>query len=291
MVSAPWQRFGRAAILKCWPDAKPLVARPPFRNFNLRASHRVSSRESAGHLVRPARHGRFRDGPVDRQPPRFAMRRRPATGLGRRHLAHQGTIVGARTLYVLSYWHEEFAGRPWLDVFKVYEGGLIFYGGFIGCVAATLVFTWLNKIPIWRFADALAPSISLGYAFGRLGCLMNGCCYGRACDLPWAVHFPPDHRTQGVGVHPTQIYDALLNLGLYFMLVWLFRRRKFDGQVFAVWLMGYATLRSLVESFRGDYAVHYLGGVFTPAQLLSPAVFAAGAVLYLVLRPAAAKSA
>ena len=201
------------------------------------------------------------------------------------------TIVGARTLYVASYWNEEFAGRPWVDVFKVYQGGLVFYGGLIGCVVATIIFTRVQKIPLWRFADVLAPSISLGYVFGRIGCLMNGCCFGRACDVPWAVHYPADHHTHGAGVHPTQVYDSLLNLLFYLALAWLFRRKKFDGQIFALWLMGYAMLRSLVESYRGDYPVRYLGGVFTPAQLISLAVFTAGAALYLAQRRTAAKTA
>jgi phosphatidylglycerol:prolipoprotein diacylglycerol transferase len=196
-----------------------------------------------------------------------------------------GTIIGARTLYVISYWNEEFAGRPLASVFKVYEGGLVFYGGFIGCVIATLIFTRWQKVPLWCFADVLAPSISLGYVFGRIGCLMNGCCYGRACEMPWAVHYSSDHHTHGVGVHPTQVYDSVLNLGFYLALEWLFRRKKFDGKIFAVWLMGYAVLRSLVESFRGDYPVRYLGGIFTPAQLISLGVFTAGALLYLFRRP------
>ena len=84
----------------------------------------------------------------------------------------------------------------------------------------------------------LAPSIALGSVFGRIGCLLNGCCYGRACDLPWAISFPPGNPlgSPTYPVHPTEIYDALLNLGLYFFLAWLFRRKKFDGQIFATYL-------------------------------------------------------
>src|SRR6185295_4209770 len=127
---------------------------------------------------------------------------------------------------------------------------------------------------------ALAPSIALGYVFGRFGCLMNGCCYGCPTDLPWAIHFPPDHATNGVGVHPTQIYDSFLNAGLYAGLAWLYRHKRFDGQVFAAYLMTYAVLRALVESLRGDYPVYYLGGWATPAQLISVAIFTVGLILY-----------
>jgi phosphatidylglycerol:prolipoprotein diacylglycerol transferase len=84
-------------------------------------------------------------------------------------------------------------------------------------------------------------------------------------------------------VHPTQIYDAAANLAFYFFLEWLYRRRRFDGQVFALYLMGYAILRSLVETWRGDYTQHYLGGIATPAQVLSIGILLAGLVLWGML--------
>ena len=191
-----------------------------------------------------------------------------------------GTIIGARTLYVISYWKEKFADQPWTEIFMVHHGGLVFYGGLIGASLAVLIYVQVRKVPLWKFADALAPSIALGYVLGRFGCLMNGCCYGRPTDLPWAIHFPADHETKGAGVHPTQVYDALLNLALYGVLAWLYRRKKFDGQVFAAYPMAYAVLRSVVELFRGDYPVHYLGGWATPAHLVSMGIFAAGLILY-----------
>ena len=112
---------------------------------------------------------------------------------------------------------------------------------------------------------------------------MNGCCYGRACDLPWAIHFPNDHPTQGAGVHPTQIYEAILNLGLYAALAWLYRCKRFDGQVFAAYLICYAVLRAFVEMFRGDYTANYLHGSVTPGQMLSIPILAAGVLLWWVL--------
>jgi len=191
-----------------------------------------------------------------------------------------GTILGARTLYVVSYWKESFAGHPWTEIFKVWEGGLVFYGGLIGASLATIICAQRKKLRLWKLADALAPSISLGYFFGRLGCFMNGCCYGRPTDLPWAVHFPPDNPYYPQGVHPTQLYESFLGLALYAALARLYRRKKFDGQIFAIYLMCYAVLRSFVETLRGDYPVHYLGGWATPAQLVSFGIFTAGLVLY-----------
>ena len=135
-----------------------------------------------------------------------------------------GSIVGARLVYVTTYWKQEFAGGPFSEVFMIQHGGLVFYGGLIGATVTGIGYLAWKKLPVWNIADVLAPSIALGSVFGRIGCLLNGCCYGRACDLPWAIHFPAGHETHGVAVHPTEIYDALLNLILYLTLAWLFRR-------------------------------------------------------------------
>ena len=198
-----------------------------------------------------------------------------------------GAIIGSRVLYVISYWHESFAGKPIQEIFMVWKGGLVYYGGLIGAALACIAYARLKKLPLWKLADIFAPSIPLGCFFGRLGCFLNGCCYGRPCNLPWAVRFPADNPLSPPTspVHPTQIYDSLLNLCLYAFLAWLFRRRKFDGQVFSVYLVCYAVLRSLVETFRGDYPEyqHYLGGWATPAHLVSILILAAGLVLLRVL--------
>ena len=198
-----------------------------------------------------------------------------------------GAIIGSRVLYVISYWQESFAGKPIGEIFMLWKGGLVYYGGLIGASLTCIAYLRLKKLPLWKVADILIPSLPLGCFFGRLGCFLNGCCYGRACDLPWAIRFPADNP-QGsptYPVHPTQLYDSLLNLCLYGFLAWLFRRRKFDGQVFGVYLVCYAVLRSLVEAFRGDYPEHqhYLGGWATPAHLVSILILVTGLVLLRVL--------
>jgi phosphatidylglycerol:prolipoprotein diacylglycerol transferase len=196
-----------------------------------------------------------------------------------------GAILGARAVYVATYWQEEFAGQPLQEIFAIWHGGLVYYGGLIGASLAGLIFLRWKKLPVWKIADVLAPSIALGSVFGRVGCLLNGCCYGRACDLPWAIRFPADNplHPPTTPVHPTEAYDALLNLGLYFFLAWLFRRRKFDGQIFATYLLCYAVTRSFVEYFRGDYndAHHHYG--LTPGQLVSVPIFITGLALALIL--------
>ncbi|HEX4343438.1 MAG TPA: prolipoprotein diacylglyceryl transferase [Verrucomicrobiae bacterium] len=195
-----------------------------------------------------------------------------------------GTLIGARTLYVITFWKSEFADQPFVQVFKIWEGGLVFYGGLIGATVAGTIALRIKKLPLWKTADVLAPGIALGHAFGRIGCLLNGCCYGRVCTLPWAIHFPAGHETYPNGVHPTEIYESLLNFSLYVALAQLFRRRKFDGQVFAVYLISYAIIRAFVEMFRGDYPADQIHLGLTPAQWVSVPIFAIGVILFTALR-------
>jgi phosphatidylglycerol---prolipoprotein diacylglyceryl transferase len=219
-----------------------------------------------------------------------ASRRCVRDGISSETIADMGpwlmlaAIVGARIAHVVWYWQEEFADKPWWEMFAIHHGGLVFYGGLVGASLATVFYARARRIDIWKLADGLAPSIALGQALGRVGCLLNGCCYGIPTQAPWAAHYPPDHATQGVGVHPTQIYEAALNLLLYLGLAGYYRRKTRDGEVFAAYLIAYALLRIGVEFFRGDYAVRYLGGNVTPGQAASLVALGAGCWLSWSLR-------
>ena len=197
-----------------------------------------------------------------------------------------GGLIGARMLYVVSYWQRDFAGQPVSEVFAIWKGGLVFYGGLIGATLAGIITVRRRGLPIWKVADCLAPGIALGHVFGRVGCLFNGCCFGRPSALPWAIRFPHDHSTYPSAVHPAQLYEALMNLAFFAGLTWMHRRRRFDGQIFAVYLLGYAVIRSIAEAFRGDYSVisNPAAGVLTPGQSTSVFILAAGAILYGTLR-------
>lgn len=210
-----------------------------------------------------------------------------------------GSILGARIVYVTTYWKQEFANQPISEIFMIQHGGLVFYGGLIGAAVAGIGYLFWKKLPVWKIADILAPSIALGSVFGRAGCLLNGCCFGAPCHLPWAIQFPNGSdawstqfqaglvgaNASSLPVHPTEIYDGLLNLVLYLGLAWWFRhRRKFDGQIFAFYLMGYAVFRSISEAFRGDYPVDHIHDGLTSAQVVSIPMFAAGLILLFVFR-------
>jgi phosphatidylglycerol:prolipoprotein diacylglycerol transferase len=207
-----------------------------------------------------------------------------------------GAVAGARAVYVVSYWPDiidaarNHGHSPFLEIFMVQHGGIVYYGGLIGASAACVVFAWRRRLALWKLADILAPSVALGSFFGRWGCLMHGCCYGRPTNLPWGIQFPvgsPPHLQddgQPHYVHPTQIYDSLLNLALFAGLAWFYKRRKFDGQVFALYLVCYAVLRSFVEYFRGDYPPgNLMWGRVTPAQLVSAGTLLAGMLLLFLL--------
>jgi phosphatidylglycerol:prolipoprotein diacylglycerol transferase len=201
-----------------------------------------------------------------------------------------GAILGARIVYVTTYWKDEFAGQPLSEIFMIQHGGLVYYGGLIGAALAGFIYILWKKLPLWKIADVLAPSCALGNFFGRIGCLLNGCCYGRACSLPWAIRFPSGHPTGGLPVHPTEIYDALDNFILYLLLAWLFRRKKFDGEVFATYLIGYAITRTVMEYFRGDYPPDQIHFGLTPGELISIPVFIIGLVLGIILSTRARKT-
>jgi len=198
-----------------------------------------------------------------------------------------GAIAGARALYVVSYWGDivstahAHGHSPVVEIFMVQHGGLVYYGGLMGASAACVIFARRRRVSLWKLADVLAPGVALGSFFGRWGCLMNGCCYGRPTNLPWGVQFPPGHETYPQHVHPTEIYDSLLNLGLFAGLAWFYRHKKFDGQVFALYLVCYAVLRSFVEYFRGDYPMRYWGGWATPAQVVSVFTLLAGVAFWV----------
>ena len=207
-------------------------------------------------------------------------------------------MIGARAMHVVTYWEEQYADQPLSHLLDFRGGGLVFHGGFIGAALAVILYVRLHgKQPLWKIADAFAPSIPLGHALGRLGCLMTGCCFGTACDLPWAIHFPahspaftalgqaPTDAAHSLYVHPTQIYSALLNVALYGGLAWLYRHKRFDGQVFGLYLAGYSINRFVVEFFRGDYQAEQLWfGWVKPGQQLSLFLLPIGITLIILLR-------
>ena len=192
-------------------------------------------------------------------------------------------IIGSRVYFVAIEW-PYFAANP-KQIFNIASGGLVFYGGAIGGILTAIFFMRRWKMPIWRTCDLLAPAIPIGIFFGRLGCFSAGCCYGRETHLPWAVIFknPDTLALPDVPLHPTQLYASLDGLILFVVLVLLQRVKRFHGQIFCAFLIGYAFLRYVVEEpFRGDARGVAVGGVSVSVATGAP-ILIAGVVLMLVL--------
>jgi len=193
-----------------------------------------------------------------------------------------GSIVGARLMYV-AVQPAEFEAQPW-TMLAVWQGGLVYYGGLIGACGAA----WLwdrRRHGGWDVIDALAPGLALGQALGRVGCFLNGCCYGRASQSCGLV-FP---GVSAQPVLPTQLYESAGCLLLALGLAWVHAHRRFKGQVFALYLILYAFLRFGLELLRGDAERGTLLGLpwLSPGQWTSLLALAAGLVLLKRLRRAA----
>ncbi len=162
-------------------------------------------------------------------------------------------LIGARLLYVIINF--EFYKNDLIAIFKLWDGGLVFYGGFIVGVMGSYLFIKINKLPLWKAADVIAPSIALGHAVGRIGCFFSGCCYGKECSYPWAVKFsdPLSLAPLGVFLHPTQIYMVVSNSLIFLILLLIYRVKKFHGMVFFCYLLIYSVFRSYIETYRGDF--------------------------------------
>ncbi len=188
-------------------------------------------------------------------------------------------IVGARLLYVAINF-STYKDHP-LEMLKIWNGGLVFFGGFIVAAAAAAVYFNLKNLKIWKMADIISPGIALGHAVGRIGCLFAGCCYGKACDLPFAIKFthPESLAPLGVYLHPTQMYSIFSNLILFFILMGLHKKKKFDGMIFLSYIMLYSLFRSIIEFFRGDFRGDFFFEFISMSQGIGLLVFLMALIL------------
>jgi phosphatidylglycerol:prolipoprotein diacylglycerol transferase len=177
---------------------------------------------------------------------------------------------------------------------------LVFYGGFLGALLLVIWYVRRHKMSFLRTADVLAPSLAIGHFWGRLGCYAAGCCWGRVSGLPWATRFPrgslvfDDMYARGFiapgseltpPLHPTQLYEAGGELLIFFLLLFLRRRKRFDGHVLLGYLVMYPVLRSIIEVFRGDAARKYvIEGTLSTSQFVSILVMGGAIALAVKLR-------
>ncbi|MFH1213147.1 MAG: prolipoprotein diacylglyceryl transferase [Candidatus Neomarinimicrobiota bacterium] len=189
-----------------------------------------------------------------------------------------GGIAGSKILYLLEN-IPDFLADPKGMVFS--GSGLVFHGGLIGgAIAVILVLRKAHK-KIGVYADILGPLLLLGQGFGRIGCFFAGCCHGKACDLPWAVTFPYASPPANYPVHPTQLYEAALNIIFFFVLAKLVRpRMKRVGETFAIYLITGGLIRFLIEFIRVNPRI-WLN--LSSAQFTSLAMMLVGVIIILLL--------
>ncbi len=181
-------------------------------------------------------------------------------------------IVGARAMFLIQ--NVEMVLADPLEALRIWRGGLVFYGGFVAALLAALVWVKKKEHSFFRVADMFAPGLAAGHALGRVGCFFAGCCYGRSCDLPWAVtfHHAESLAPLGVALHPTQLYSVLVNFGIFLVLWWGRKRVLFPGQLFWGYVLLYGLCRAGVEYFRGDPRGATLWGVLSVSQALGLAM-------------------
>ncbi len=191
-------------------------------------------------------------------------------------------IVGSRLFYVITA-PDAFLRDP-VEVFRIWNGGLVFYGGFLGAMAVAFVYIRHYRLPGWETADIMAPGIAFGHFLGRIGCFFAGCCYGKVTDVAWSFSFyhPDSLAPTRVPLHPTQIYSALSNLAI-FAILWSVRKKKrFDGQIFWLYVLVYGLARSIIEIYRGDFRGQHILGALSVSQAIG--ITAAAMAVVMLIR-------
>ncbi len=189
------------------------------------------------------------------------------------------SIIGSRVLYIILK-HDEFLNAT--SMLKIYQGGMSYHGGAVGGFLAVAIFARRRKVSGWRIIDAGMPAFIVGAAIARIGCFLNGCCYGVVTSSPLGVVFPS--IGDNMPHHPVQLYDFTLHMIFLIIIFQLRRFKKRDGDMFAFYLMGYAILRAITEHFRSGATAVVAALGLTQAQWASVAMFTLGLALFL-LRP------
>ncbi|MGP0630495.1 prolipoprotein diacylglyceryl transferase [Nitrospina sp. 32_T5] len=199
------------------------------------------------------------------------------------------SILGGRLLYVIVE-YRYFASNP-LEMLKFWKGGLVYYGGLMAAVATAWYFMRKFDLPFWKTADVLAPSIAIGQAIGRWGCFFAGCCYGVRTDAPWAITFTnlDSLAPLNVPLHPTQIYLSLNALVIFFVLLWVQKKKRFDGQVLLTYGILYSIGRFIIEFYRGDDRGYAVPEMLSTSQFIGIFIFGLSLVLWAKRRGQVAK--
>jgi phosphatidylglycerol:prolipoprotein diacylglycerol transferase len=185
-------------------------------------------------------------------------------------------IVGAKILYIINDWSTYVAHPREIFSLSTLQAGGVFSGGLIGALIAAVWFIRRHHMPALATCDGFAPGLALGHAIGRIGCFAAGCCYGKPTTHFWGVTFTNPLASAlvgtplGVPLEPTQLFESAVELANFFILMWMLKRKKFDGQVFAAYVILYGVARYFLEFIRDDPGRgSVFGGIMTGTQLIS----------------------
>ncbi len=205
------------------------------------------------------------------------------------------SLIGAKLILLLSNF-SYYTSYP-KELFSLARSGGVFQGGLVFGTVFALWYFHRKRIPTWKTADLIAPALAMGHGFGRIGCFSAGCCYGSECAAPWSVVFRNEYAAQLTGVrldahlHPVQLYEAALNFLNFAVLFFVLKKKTFDGQVFALYIINYGIIRFFTEYFRGDHEekIYFIRGSSAWSSLSLPQLFCllaliGGAVLFVVLK-------
>lgn len=189
-------------------------------------------------------------------------------------------FIGARLLFIITRF-SYFLGDP-IAIFKLWEGGLVFWGGPLAAVPFGFWYMRKHQLPFWRTADIIIPGLVTSHAMGRIGCLAAGCCFGRPTGTTYGIKFYSelvDQHLHGVLLHPTQIYESVALFLLLAGLLVIQKRKVFEGQVTLSYFMVYPVIRSIIEIFRGDVIRGFIiEDVISTSQFISGLVFVSAAI-------------
>lgn len=169
-----------------------------------------------------------------------------------------GGLVGSKLWYLIENGDYYFKNPGQIISMNTFQAAGVFFGGFLAALATGIYFIRKSGVPYLSLLDAYAAPVALGHGLGRLGCFSAGCCYGKPTGAAWGITFTSEYAAQvtgvplGVKLHPTQLYEALAEMLILLFLIWLGKRQRFSGQLFATYMIGYGVVRGVTEFFRGD---------------------------------------
>ncbi len=190
-------------------------------------------------------------------------------------------VIGSRFFYVLI--DPDLLVYDRLAVFKFWQGGLVFYGGFGAALITAVLYLQNHSLPISKTLDIMVPGTIVGQIIGTVGCLLSGCMHGRPCDYPWAVSFQNAQTMAfwGVPLHPTQLYAVFFSLAIFGLIWWRRLGKRFDGELLWLYILLDAISRLVVDHYRGDFRGRLVGDLFSISQVIS-GLFICLAVVMLV---------